>query len=329
MPNSFSPLMVSRICERSITWPPEAVVSGAVRRRHVPQPKRVRGRYGDWGSGLTAPGEDVQDHIRRMDTLTQRLLAGGLDRGQAVAQNGGEDVDKLAVAIGGTDELAADPLQPGGQNPVLERRAVAQGSRLTGKDGNVVPRIADRPVAPEPAGVLADHAPVLADLDPLGIGPDLHRAPDRARGHRVAVVVEAHQAGLRDRRGHGMEPVEPSGIGHQAAALHLEHLPDRAVPELGVPMRLGVGDRLIRQPGVQLGVALHPDAGREEALAHEADLVLHLSLLPARGRRAGHRIDQEVAAHLEEAAVVEAGLFRAKSPPPRLFFVVYYPAGGA
>jgi hypothetical protein len=25
-----------------------------------------------------------------------------------------------------------------------------------------VPRIADRPVAPEPAGMLADHAPVLA-----------------------------------------------------------------------------------------------------------------------------------------------------------------------
>ena len=85
-----------------------------------------------------------------MDTLTERLLAGGLDRGQAVAQNGGEDVDELAVAIGGTDELAADPLQPGGQHPALEGRAVAQGSRLTGKDGDVVPRIADRPVAPEP-----------------------------------------------------------------------------------------------------------------------------------------------------------------------------------
>jgi hypothetical protein len=48
--------------------------------------------------------------------------------------------------------------------------------------------------------MLADHAPVLADLDPLRIGPDLHRAPDRARRHRVAVVVEAHEAGLRDRR---------------------------------------------------------------------------------------------------------------------------------
>jgi hypothetical protein len=32
-----------------------------------------------------------------VDTLTQRLPASGLDRGQAVAQNGGEDVDELAV----------------------------------------------------------------------------------------------------------------------------------------------------------------------------------------------------------------------------------------
>src|ERR671918_1171589 len=119
MPNSFSPLMVSRICERSITWPPEAVVSGAVRRRHVPQPKRVRGRYGDWGSGLTAPGEDVQDHIRRVDTLTQRLLAGGLDRGQAVAQNGGEGVDKLAVAHRGAPAGAAGAPPPRRQHPVL------------------------------------------------------------------------------------------------------------------------------------------------------------------------------------------------------------------
>src|SRR5918994_2585601 len=94
MPNSFSPLMVSRICERSITWPPEAVVSGTVGRRRVPEPKRVRGHDGDGGSGLTAPREDVQDHIRRVDTLTQGLLAGGLARGQAVAQNGGEDDDK-------------------------------------------------------------------------------------------------------------------------------------------------------------------------------------------------------------------------------------------
>jgi hypothetical protein len=71
-----------------------------------------------------------------------------------------------------------------------------------------------------------------------------------------------------------------------------------------MPMRLGVGSALVEQPGVQLVVALGPDARREEALAHQADLVLDLALLPARRRRAGDRIDQIVPAHLQEAAVV-------------------------
>ena len=71
-------------------------------------------------------------------------------------------------------------------------------------------------------------------------------------------------------------------------------------------MRLGVGDAPIEQPGVQLVVALDPQPRREEALAHQADLVLDLPLLPARGRRAGDRLDQVVAAHLQKAAVVGA-----------------------
>ena len=37
--------------------------------------------------------------------------AGRLDRRQAVAQHGGEDVDHLPVAVVGAGELAADPLQ--------------------------------------------------------------------------------------------------------------------------------------------------------------------------------------------------------------------------
>ena len=69
-------------------------------------------------------------------------------------------------------------------------------------------------------------------------------------------------------------------------------------------MRLGVGDAVVEQPGVQLLVALEPQPRREEALAHQADLVLDLALLPARRRRAGDRLDQVVAAHLQEAAIV-------------------------
>ena len=69
-------------------------------------------------------------------------------------------------------------------------------------------------------------------------------------------------------------------------------------------VRLGVGDAAVEQPGVQLLVARHPQPRREEALAHQPDLVLDLALLPARRRRAGDRLDQVVAAHLQEAAVV-------------------------
>jgi hypothetical protein len=59
---------------------------------------------------------------------------------------------------------------------------------------------------------------------------------------------------------------------------------------------------------VQLVVGLEPQSRRKEALAHEADLVLDLALLPARGRRAGDRLDKMMRAHLQEPAVVLAVL---------------------
>ena len=61
-----------------------------------------------------------------------------------------------------------------------------------------MPRIVDEPAAPEAPGVLGDDLAVLADDDPLGIGPHVHRPPDRAGRDAVLVVVEAHQTGLRD-----------------------------------------------------------------------------------------------------------------------------------
>ena len=181
-------------------------------------------------------------------------LAGSLDGRQAVAQHSGEDVDELAVTVGGADELAADPLEPGRQDPLLERCPVAAG----GGARHVVPRVADRSITPERAGMLANHPAVLADLD---------RTPDRTRRHRVAVVVEANQAGLRHRGRHGMTPVEPSWIGHQACPLRLEHLPDRLILELGMTVSLGVGDCLVQQPGVQLVVALHRIGAQRSARA--------------------------------------------------------------
>src|SRR3546814_17526339 len=62
----------------------------------------------------------------------------------------------------------------------------------------------------------------------------------------------------------------------------------------------------VEQPGVQLLKARKAQPRREEAFAHEPDLVLDLSLLPARCRRAGGRLDQIMAAHLQEPPVEPA-----------------------
>src|SRR5260370_26226699 len=101
-----------------------------------------------------------------------------------------------------------------------------------------------------------------------------------------------------------MESVEAAAIGNEFGTLFLEGLPDRPVRLFGMGIRLGPGDAVVDEPGVQLVIALDAQARREEALAHEADLVLDLALLPARRRRAGDRLDKMVRAHLEEAAIV-------------------------
>src|SRR4051794_22744591 len=103
-----------------------------------------------------------------------------------------------------------------------------------------------------------------------------------------------------------MESVEPARIRNELWPFHLEHLPDRLVGRLRMTMRLGVGNALVGEPAVHLVVAFEPQPWREEALAHEPDLVLDLTLLLARRRRAGDRIDEVMAAHLQEAAIVEA-----------------------
>src|SRR4051812_36945232 len=100
-----------------------------------------------------------------------------------------------------------------------------------------------------------------------------------------------------------MEAVEGTGVRHQLRTFRLEHLPDRLIRNLRMLMRLGVADRLVEQPAVHLLVALEAQPRREEALAYEPDLVLDLPLLPPRRWRARNRLDQVVAAHLQEAAV--------------------------
>src|SRR5271163_4484607 len=87
-----------------------------------------------------------------------------------------------------------------------------------------------------------------------------------------------------------------------------EDLPDRPLGPLRMGVRFRPAQTSVEQPGVQLVIALEPPPRREEAFAHEADLVLDLALLPARRGRAGDRLDEMARAHLEEAAIVLAVL---------------------
>src|SRR5208282_5983746 len=177
--------------------------------------------------------------------------------------------------------------------------------------------------------MLGDGPPVLADYDALGIGMNLDRTPDRMGSYGVPVVVEAHQAGLRDRSGNDVEPIEPAGIGNELRPLCFEHLPDRLAGQLRMAMRPGVGDALVEQPGVQLVKVLEPQSWRKEPLADQPHLVLNLPLLPARCRRAGNRLDEIMAAHLQEAAIVEAMLADEDRLHRRLHVVVDTALAGA
>jgi hypothetical protein len=60
--------------------------------------------------------------------------------------------------------------------------------------------------------------------------------------------------GLGDRDRNGVESIELAGIGNKLQLL--EHVPNCLIGQLGMAMRLGVGDALIEQPGVQLVVVL-------------------------------------------------------------------------
>jgi hypothetical protein len=135
--------------------------------------------------------------------------------------------------------------------------------------------------------MLGDNASVLADYDAIRIGMNLDRTPDSTRRHRVLIVVEAHQAGLRDRCRHRVESIELAGIGNELWPLRLEHLPDRLLGQLWMVMRLGIRDAFVEQPGVQFVKILEPQTRREEPLTDKPDLVLDLPLLPARCRGGG------------------------------------------
>ena len=239
-----------------------------------------------------------------MNTLIDGFTAGGFDVHQAIIANAAQDLDHLPVAIIAALELAPDRGHRRRQDPVLERGTIAQCSGFACQNRHIVPGVIDRLATTEGTGMFADDCPVLPDDDLIGIGMHIDRSAHCSCEDGILVGVEAHGAGLGHRGGHTVEVVERVGIGHQARPFSLEHLPDRPVGRFGMAVRLRIGHAFVEQPAVQLFQAPDPQAGREEPLSDQPDLVLDLTFLPPRGRGAGNGINQEVAAHLQKAAVV-------------------------
>ena len=89
-----------------------------------------------------------------------------------------------------------------------------------------------------------------------------------------------------------MEAVERGGRQQQQRRLLvLEYLGDGPLPELGMAVGAGMLTAAVKQPRVQLLKAGEAQPRREEALADNSDLILDLTLLSARRRRAGGGLD--------------------------------------
>lgn len=262
------------------------------------------GHDGHGHGGVALPGQNVENDVGRMHALAQSLGASRFHRRKPIAEYGGQNRDHLPTAIIAAGELAPDLFDADGQYPILEGRAITQGARFARQHRDIMPGIKECLLAAKRAGMLAhDHA-VLAQLDVVGIGADLDRAPNCIGHDRVLVVAEPDEARLGDRGGHGMEAVKAADIGHKAGTLGLEGLLDRLVPDLGMAVRPGIGNGLVQQPGVHLVIALKAQARREKPFAHQTNLVLDLTLFPARSPRAGDGVNQVMAAHLRKPAIV-------------------------
>ena len=283
---------------------PQAVVALTVGHRLVAELQALGRRDGCRRRGLALPGEDVENDVGATGAAVERFGAGHLDRFQPVLLNRSQDSDELAVAVVAAREPGPHAAERIGQPPALKGGTVPKRAGLALQDRHVVPRVVGDLAAPEAAGMLGDDRAILADDDPIGVGPHVHRPPDRTSGNAVLVVVEAHQAGLGHRRFSGMETVEGAAVRHQEGLLLLEHLPHRPARNLRMRPLLGLLYAPIHQPRVDLGIGPASRDGHEQAAADVAHLLLHLPLLPTGAWRARHRLDQMVRAHLLEAPVV-------------------------
>ena len=114
-----------------------------------------------------------------------------LDRLQPVLLNRREDPHELPVTVVATRQPGPYAAERAGQLPALEGRAVPQRTGLPRQDRHVVPRIVGDLAAPEAPGVFGNSLAILADDNPIGIGPHVDRPPDGAGRHAVVVVVRS------------------------------------------------------------------------------------------------------------------------------------------
>lgn len=274
-------------------------------------------------------GQDVQNDACGMDVVRQGLGTGSFDGLQTIDEHGAKDIDHLPITARLSFELALNPAKGRRQIPVLERCPVAQCAGFAGQNRDVVKRIVDRLAAAEDAIMPSHDLSVLPAFQAIGVGADLNGTTDRASIDRVPVLVEPYEASLGDGGRDGMEAVKRSDIGDQTSALFLEHVPDCLVRDVGMPVRLGISDAPVLEPGVQLRIGSELRPWYEEPPSEHAHLVLDLALLPTRCRGASNRIDQVMPAHLLKTADVGAILANEDRIHHRLHVVVDTPGAGA
>jgi hypothetical protein len=81
------------------------IIAGAVGERHVQQRQRLGRRDRRRERRLAPAGENVENDVGGMDALAHRLGAGGLHGGQSIIEDGGQNLDHLAIAIVTAGEL--------------------------------------------------------------------------------------------------------------------------------------------------------------------------------------------------------------------------------
>ena len=144
-----------------------------------------------------------------------------------------------------------------------------------------MPGIVDHLLALEAPRMVGDDLLGQQHDDAIGIGAHQNAAAGGPGVDAVPVAVMGDEAGGRGAHGLLAEAGEGAHERRQGGALLNEHLPDGPVPELRMTRAPGVGATLVRQPGVEFLQRLDPWPRPEQHVAHRADLVLDLALLPA------------------------------------------------